>query len=230
MILAGAEAIVLTPCDVDKMVPVIHQAIINNVKVVAVDSRPSTNLISGYVGSDNYQGGLLAAQKMSELLGEKGSIIVLCHPMRNNSATREREIAFLEGVQVYGPHLKIVSAEKCGTATVQGDYNALDSLLTKFPTAKGVYCVTGSCLDAVLQVSAKKQKDSLIVVGWDPTASSWAALKQGRIRAVLMQDAWRMGYLGVQLAHQALLGYEDRKVHEVQVQLLTQQKPVLKRP
>lgn len=218
----GAQAIVFTPCDRLRMVPAVEEAVVADIKVIAIDSPIETDLISGQIGTNNYQGGLLAAQRMAESMQGKGNVLVLCHPLRQNLATRDREIAFIAGLHQYAPAIQVLSQDSCGTATLAGDSAASARLFLRWPQAQGFYCVSGTCLPGALRAqNALPRKQSRILIGWDPSPDALQGLRNHRVDALLIQDPERMGYLGVQAAVQALQGKENRFRQDTGVTLVT---------
>jgi len=208
----GAQAIVFTPTDRSRMVTAVKNAVVRDIKVIAIDSPVESDLISGQLGTNNYQGGLLAAKRMAKVLHGKGKVILLCHPMRKNQATRDRERAFVEGLHEYAPAIKVLSQDRCGTATIPGDSAASAALFTEYPKANGFYCVSGSCLPGAIKAlqALPANKKWPILIGWDASPEAMEGLRQGAVEAILLQDPEKMGYLGVKAAVEALQGKENR--------------------
>jgi len=221
----GVQAIVFTPSDRLRMVPAVEEAVVADIKVVAIDSPIETDLISGQIGTNNYQGGLLAAKRMAESMQGKGHVLVLCHPLRQNLATRDRETSFIAGLRQYAPAIQVLSQDSCGTATLEGDSAASARLFLRWPQAQGFYCVNGTCLPGALRAQkALQQKQTRILIGWDPSADALQGLRDHRVDALLIQDPERMGYLGVKAAVEALQGRENRFRQDTGVTVVTADK------
>lgn len=208
---AGAQAIVFTPADRLRMVPAVKDAVVHDIKVIAIDSPVESDLISGQLGTNNYQGGLLAAQRMANALQGKGLVIQLCHPMRMNQATLDREQSFADGLRLYAPAITLPTNDSCGSATVSGDSAAAASLFSKYKNVRGFYCVTGSCLPGALKALAAIKYPSPWpkLIGWDLSPEALQGLTDGTVEALMLQDPEKMGYEGVKAAYEALKGKEN---------------------
>ena len=61
------------------------------IPVVIIDSGLDSKVISSYVATNNYHGGVLAAQRLGELLHGEGKIILLRYALGSASTDRARE-------------------------------------------------------------------------------------------------------------------------------------------
>jgi ribose transport system substrate-binding protein len=75
------------------LVEPVEQAIAKGIPVVVFDSGLESKKISAYVATNNYNGGVIAAKRLGELLGGKGRIILLRYNV-GSASTDEREKAF----------------------------------------------------------------------------------------------------------------------------------------
>ena len=74
---AGVDGIVLAPLDARALVPPVEAAIAKGIPVVIIDSGLESTKIASYVATDNRNGGVLAANRLGELMKGEGKIIVL---------------------------------------------------------------------------------------------------------------------------------------------------------
>ena len=59
---AGVDGIVLAPLDARALVKPVEEAVAKGIPVVIIDSGLESKKIVSYVATDNYHGGVLAAQ------------------------------------------------------------------------------------------------------------------------------------------------------------------------
>src|SRR5271157_6123131 len=66
---AGVDGIVLAPLDARALALPVETAVAKGIPVVVIDSGLDSTKPVSYISTDNYQGGVLAAQRMGKLLG-----------------------------------------------------------------------------------------------------------------------------------------------------------------
>lgn len=203
----GFDSVIVTPGDRLKLAPVVEESVLAGVPVVGIDAPVESVHLSALVATDNYQGGLDAARRMASRLGPKGQLVILSHPSVQNQAIRDRLQAFLSGIKQFGPGVTILSSDTAGRATLESDTVAASQLLTAYPQANGMYCLSGSGTTGALRALQKTGRStSVVLIGWDGDAESFAGLRVGTVDAILQQDSKTMGARGVRAAWEALQG------------------------
>src|SRR5204862_8046500 len=91
----GVKGIVLAPLDNRALVRPVEEAKRAGVPTVIIDSALESNEIVSFVATANRKGGTLAADKMGELLGGKGKVLVL-RDQEGSASTQDREDGFIE--------------------------------------------------------------------------------------------------------------------------------------
>src|SRR5216683_5498833 len=71
----GVSGIVLAPLDNRALVRPVEEAKRANVPTVIIDSALASDAIASFVATDNRKGGMLAAERMGELLNGKGKVL-----------------------------------------------------------------------------------------------------------------------------------------------------------
>ncbi len=79
------------------------------VPVVIIDSDLKTDKYVSFVATDNFKGGQLAAERIGELLGGKGNVILLRYAV-GSASTEARESGFLDTLKEKFPGIKIISS------------------------------------------------------------------------------------------------------------------------
>src|SRR5216684_332683 len=91
----GVDGIVLAPLDNRALVRPVEDAKRAGVPTVIIDSALESEAIVSFVATDNRKGGVLAADRLGELLGGKGKVIMLRYA-EGSASTEEREAGFLQ--------------------------------------------------------------------------------------------------------------------------------------
>jgi ribose transport system substrate-binding protein len=137
---AGVDGIVLAPLDAHALVEPVEAAVAKGIPVVVFDSGLDTDKIVSFVATDNYHGGVLAAQRLGEVLGGKGRVILLRYAVGSES-TEQREKGFTETLAKEFPGLSMVSDTEYAGPTFDSAQQKSESLLTRYRgQVDGVFC------------------------------------------------------------------------------------------
>jgi ribose transport system substrate-binding protein len=135
----GVDGIVLAPLDSKALVSPVERAIDGGIPVVLIDSGLESKKPVSFVATDNYHGGVLAAKRMAEVIGNKGNVLVLRH-MVGSESTEQREKGFLETIARY-PEIKVLSQDQYAGATADTAHQTAQTLITKYrDQVAGIFC------------------------------------------------------------------------------------------
>jgi ribose transport system substrate-binding protein len=146
-IAARVDGIVLAPLDSKALVKPVEEAIGRNIPVVIIDSGLESKAITSYIATDNYNGGVLAARRLGELLKGEGKIILLRYAV-GSASTELREKGFTETISKEFPKLTYLSNTEYAGATADSAQQKAQSLVTRFRNqVDGIFCPNeSSCL------------------------------------------------------------------------------------
>lgn len=192
------DAVVLAPLDSRALVPSVENLANRNIPCVIVDSGIETERYAAFAATDNYQGGVLAARRMGEILGGKGNLLVLKYA-QGSASTIARENGFIETIQKEFPEMKIVDT-KYGLDTVETALQAAEDLLTRNQNVQGFFACNESTAVGALQALASQKRSEIKMVGFDSASALLQALRGGQIDALIVQNPYKMGYEGVKAA------------------------------
>ena len=117
MIVRGVNAIVVAPVDDVGLVAPIEDAMRQEIPVVIIDSVLQSDLCVSFVSSYNYQGCVVAAHHIAELLDKKGKLIALRNQI-GSASTMNREAGFLDTLAKEYPDVEVISSEhRAGSTT-----------------------------------------------------------------------------------------------------------------
>jgi ribose transport system substrate-binding protein len=179
----GIDGIVLAPLDDRALVRPVEEAQQAGVPVVIIDSGLDSEAIVSFVATDNYLGGQLAADRMGELLGGQGSILVLRYA-EGSESTHQREEGFLERMRSGYPNVRIVSSDQYAGATRETAKRASENLLNRFGAQiTGVYTANESSTSGMLlALQDLGRAGQMKFVGFDASEALVAALRAGQTR------------------------------------------------
>lgn len=141
---AKVDGIVLAPLDARALVKPVEEAVAKGIPVVVMDSGLESSKIAGYVATDNYHGGVLAAKRLGELLKGEGKIILLRYAVGSES-TEQREKGFTDTLSKEFPKITYLSDTEYGGATSDLAQQKSQSLVTRYRgQVDGIFCVNES--------------------------------------------------------------------------------------
>jgi ribose transport system substrate-binding protein len=129
------DGIALAPLDDRALVGPVEAAIAAGIPVVIFDSALNSEKPVSYVATDNYHGGVLAAERLAEQLHGEGKIILVRY-MVGSASTEEREQGFVDTIKKY-PKIEYLSgadpehSEYAG-ATSDTAQKVAQNLVTRF--------------------------------------------------------------------------------------------------
>lgn len=195
------NGIVLAAVDATALVNPVKKAIGQGISVVTIDSGIKEDITSAYIATDNVKGGMAAADALAKEIGEKGDVGLLIFG-KGSVSSDEREKGFVEGIKKY-PNIKLVSTLEANDATKA--VNAATNMLTANPKITGIFAANEPNGVGTAQVLKQQKKNGQIkVVAYDSSDKELAALEDGTIQALIVQDPYQMGYLGVKTVLKAI--------------------------
>lgn len=206
------SGIVLAPQHSETMVVPVERAVKEQIPVVIIDSGLAReDLIVRYVATDNYRGGRLAAEHLLSVLnaaGRPAPRLVLFRYQVGSESTEQREKGFedyvneqIEKQKKEGkPTIQWLSRDKYAGPTTDSAETEIGPLLVRLRATgiDGIFAPNESSTNGVLNAIRNQglQKD-IRLVGFDSSEPLLQALQAGNIDGLIVQDPFRMGYLGV---------------------------------
>jgi ribose transport system substrate-binding protein len=203
MISRDVDGIVLAPLDDKALVRPVEEAQREKIPVVIIDSPLKGGGYISYIATDNYKGGVLAAECLGKLLNGKGKIFLIrCHEGSASSTLREQ--GFFETTQKNYPGIEFLAKDLYAGVTTESAYQTLENLLNRFPDVEGIFCPNESTSFGTLRALEDKGLAGKVkFVGFDSSQKLVDGIRQGFIQGLVIQNPFNMGYLGVKtiIAH-----------------------------
>ncbi|HRJ46769.1 MAG TPA: substrate-binding domain-containing protein [Opitutaceae bacterium] len=202
------SGIVLAPLDARALVAPVETAVRARIPVVIIDSGLNSAAPASTVSTDNYKGGVLGARRLGELLGGSGNVILL-RVLAGSSSTEQREAGFLDTMKAEFPGIRILSSDQHAGATRDTAYRVSQNLLNRFGRdVQGVFAPNESSATGMLLAlrDAGLAGGRVKFVGFDTGTQTLAGLRAGDLQGLVVQNPFRMGYLGVKTMAAVLRG------------------------
>lgn len=220
MINRRVDAIAVSPIDKTIMVGVVERAAREGIPVIIYDTAIDTDKYVCRVGTDNYLGGQLAAERMGQVLRGKGQVLVVkCMP--GSGSTLLREQGFEETLAKKYPGIRIVDW-RFGMSDFAKSLAVAENMLTAHPDADGMFASneTGS-VGAAQALKGRQSKVKLVGFDWSPTLLE--DLKSGAIDSLVVQHPFKMGYEAVMAAVKKLRGETVPRLNNLPPRLITRE-------
>ena len=200
----GAEVIVFSAIDFEANVAAIEAAVAAGVRVVTIDSGVDSDKVSTYIGTDNYAAGCMAAQAALSCGYEQMNIGLVNYDV-NSANGQERE----RGVRETLAERAKVSIVAGINTLAQAAYAQADtgSLLASYPEINVVIAFNEpTAVGAARALSERGLGADTWLVGFDSNVETIDKLQDGVVDALIVQNPYAMGYLGVESAYRLLSG------------------------
>ena len=200
----GADAIVFSAIDFENNAASIDSAAQQGVRIVAIDSNVASDQVSTYIGTDNYAAGQMAAQAALDRVEGPLKVGVVNYDISSaNGQERERGATdlFLKSgrAEIVSVINTLADAEQAQTDTA--------ALLRAYPEINVLVAFNEpTSVGAARAVEEAGRSDDLFLVGFDSNVITIDGLQEGSVDALIVQNPYAMGYLGVESAYKLLAG------------------------
>ncbi len=205
----GVSGIVLAPLNDSALRTPVKAAKSAKIPVVVFDSDLQGDDHVSFVATDNQAAGKLAAEGMAKRLDGKGNLVVLRY-QEGSASTQNREKGFIDALGGK-PDLRLVSDNQYGGATTESAFQKSESLLVAHKAqtgaVSGVFTPNESTTFGMLQALKKSGMNGKVrFFGFDSSDKLVAALREGDIDGLVVQNPFNMGYLAVKTMAEHLRG------------------------
>lgn len=208
----GVDGIVIAPSDDKALVRPLEEAVKEGIPVLVIDSPIQWDGKISYIGTDNYQGGVVGARALAGLLGGAGRVLMMRY-FEGSGSTMAREIGFLATMEKEFPGIEIVSANQYGGSTTESCYATAENLLNSHPQIDGIFVACEPTTFGMLRALQDSGRAGTIrVVGFDATEKLLEGLRAGHLDGLVLQNPFKMGQLGVQAMADHLAGKPQPKM------------------
>lgn len=204
----GVNGIVLAPLDADSLVRPVQSAAQHKIPVIIIDSSLHAKVgkdYLSYVGTNNELGGKMGGEALIKAMGGKGKVVML-REVAGSASTDQREAGFMDAIKNV-PGIIPISTNQHGGANMGDAETVALNMVDRLREANGIFCPNEStAMGMLLALRQNNLTKKVKFVGFDTSPVLINALKDGEINALVAQDPYRMGYLGVKTCVNALRG------------------------
>lgn len=198
------DVILIAPTDKTALIAPIQKAISAGIPVATVDTFITKRIAFTNISSDNIAGGKSAADALARAIGKKGTVAgISVQP--GISTTDQRKQGFERELKKY-PNIKYIGTQFDNDDQTKAA-QIMSALLTRYPDLSGVFAmnvISGNGVTTATKQAGKSGKVKL--VEFDAEPNQVGALKSGTIDALVAQDPFDIGKLGVDLAYKYATG------------------------
>ena len=224
----GVQALCLTPSGSREVVPAVVKANRANIPVVIVDTKldkaaadEAGAKIVSFIGSDNYEGGRIAARFVVEASKGKANVAVL-EGIPGHDTGDSRLRGFRDGI-TDTPGVKIVASQTANWERDQG-FNVFQNMLQAHPEIDTLFaCNDMMALGATEAIRAAGKTGSIRIVGFDAVDDARKAIREGSMAASVAQFPDEMGRIAVENAVHAIKGEPVGPEAKVRIELITKE-------
>uniref|UniRef100_A0A832IAY0 LacI family transcriptional regulator n=1 Tax=Pseudothermotoga hypogea TaxID=57487 RepID=A0A832IAY0_9THEM len=222
------DAIVISSTSSHATAPALNKAYQQGIKIILIDNLVIDANYHSFLATNNRFGGGLAAEKMVEFLKKAGKPLKgkvgLISSMAGVQVLIDRDDGFKTRLKELAPELEILP-----TRYVDNDIAKAMAAMEDLVTAYGDELVavfadnnhTGVGVARV--VEERRLHDKVIAVAYDSDPQEVEALRNGSLKALIVQDPHGMGYKGVMFAFMAIHGEPLPKYFDTGVYVVTKE-------
>jgi ribose transport system substrate-binding protein len=193
---AAAKAptgILVSAADPAGMKDAIDAAIAKGIPVITVDSDAPASKRLTFIGTNNYQAGLMGGRVLAERLHGKGEVVVYTMPGQTNLDER---LQGYKNILADHPQIKISRVvDVKGNPSVA--FDTTEELLKGKSTPDGFICLVSTACQEVADVLDRHKIDGKVLVGMDSDENTLSWVQKGKIAATIAQKPFTMAHFGV---------------------------------
>ena len=189
------DAILFSPSSFDVSDELLQEAKDKGIKITFIDSYTESNIQDMTVATDNLEAGKQLGEYARTFLNKDSQIAIVSH-VKGVSTAVEREQGFREGLGDYADN--IVDIVYCNSL-YEKSYELAQELMRKYPDLELIAGMNEySAVGVGRAVSDAGAKDKIAVVGVDCSQEAINLMEMGVYKGIIVQKAFRMGYIGVE--------------------------------
>jgi ribose transport system substrate-binding protein len=188
------SGMVVSPADPELMKPEIDAAIQKGIPVITIDSDSPNSKRLAFVGTNNYQAGVLGAQIAVKALNGKGNVVVFTMPNQTNLNERLRGYR-----DIFAEHPQIKISQ---VIDIKGDpriaFDTTKEMIVKKTPVDAFICLEALAGKEVADV-LDRNNTSKVIVAMDTDEGTLDWIRKGKIAGTVAQKPYTMAYYGLQM-------------------------------
>ena len=202
------DSILISPSSFTESDALLQKAKEQGIHISFIDSYTQEDVQDLTVATDNLEAGQLLGKFAAKLLGPDDQIAIVSH-VKGVSTAVEREKGFRGGLGRLKEN--IVEVVYCDSR-YDRSYELTKELMEKYPDLKMIAGMNEySSVGAARAVKAERADDRIQVVGVDSSQEAVQLMEHGVFQGIVVQKAFKMGYVGVRETIKMLRGEDYKK-------------------
>lgn len=212
------DAILISPSSFTRSTVLLEEAKKKGIPIAFIDSYTDEDIQDLTVATDNLEVGRKLGKFAEELLAQDSKIAIVGH-VKGVSTAIEREEGFREGLGALSDN--IVDVVFCDSLFDKA-YQLAEELMDKYPDLEMIAGLNEySSVGAARAVRDRGATERIKVVGVDSSQEAVQLMEQGVFRGLVVQKAFKMGYIGVRETIRMLRGENVKKNIDSGCELVT---------
>lgn len=203
----GVDAIILVPCQIQAMGPILDETEAAGIPVVAVNrlpNDPELKRLATFVGSNEEFAGTVQGEAIAEMLGGKGDIAII-HGQLGHPAEQGRTRGNKKIFDQY-PDINVVLEDTSEWQRAKA-LELMENWIQKGTHIDAVVANNDeSAIGAAMALEQVGMLDDVYIAGVDATPDALQFMKAGKIDVTVFQDAYGQGYACIGAAISAVNG------------------------
>lgn len=214
----NVDAIIVSPVSPEVLPPLVDSAHAKNIPVIINDIGGGNSDYDAIVISDNWQGGVLAAQYTTDYLkGREGSREVAIITVEPSAVYASRRgDAYKQTIEANG--YQVVS-EISAYSKQEDGYTSMKLILEEHPKLVAVFAENDPMAVGAANAIAEAGRKDIMVVGFNGDQIARDAIAAGLMQATVAQNPAEMGRITVKLAdrliHKKEITFDDPEKREI---------------
>jgi ribose transport system substrate-binding protein len=204
MINQRVAGIALAPCDRAALSGVVDRAAASGIPVAIFDSGIDTAKHIGFIGTNNREGGRLAARRLVTAIGGQG-LVAIISDVPGSASTTERIEGFTETMRASFPEIRLLNPEFCEASRAKAR-DIAENLLSAHPNLGAIFADHENAISGTVLAVKSRGRRAVKLAGFDASETLVNDLREGWIDALVVQDPFRMGYESVNAIALKLMG------------------------
>ncbi|SKA72989.1 monosaccharide ABC transporter substrate-binding protein, CUT2 family [Clostridium sp. USBA 49] len=214
----NVDAIVLAASDYEGMKNLVQKAYEKKIPVITVDSGVNSDKVASKISTDNFKAGSIAAEKLIDAVGERGNIAIINFDKKSESAYK-RESGVINVLKQH-PEINLISKKYC-YSNEKTAYNLTKDMLLNYDKLDGIITLNNSAsLGAAQAIEELGLGEKIKLIAFDNTPLEIQYLEKGIIDLIVVQNPFKMGYLGIKNAAMAARGIDVDKELNIETRII----------
>lgn len=227
-IAAEPDGIVIASTSADATVPAVEQAMGSGIPVVTIDNKLNTEQYTSFLATDHYDAAGTVAEETVALwekngVDPSGKSVVVISSVAGTVVNTARTEGYINRMRELVPDINVLETQYADN-DISKALDIAGNLIAANPDLIGIFGDNNHMGVGIAKaIEESGQKDSIVAFAFDADDDEIAAIYEGYLNGIVVQDPYGMGYNGVLSAVEAVKGGSVEKDVVVPTTLVTLQ-------